>query len=249
MNFEVKSNKYIVLKEKNNKGLIIGIIVSILVITLFATSKMWLADGRNVVKKNIDTELLFAMNEVKLDNNYYWDKEKSVGEIKFFETRSADKGKYDVTYKVFTDKNVELPLEVIRGNQVAVKDSIRIDQNVLLQFRLPKDFYYIKVEISQKDNVKQEIMLDYRMFENKNVNEKGKDYLLNYEVETDKLNKLKEPVKTIDKRLKEIKDNLDKEKDETKKAPLVNEQKTLNEQKEKHLEEIKKQEVVIKGMQ
>ncbi|MEG0978034.1 MAG: hypothetical protein RSC93_07210 [Erysipelotrichaceae bacterium] len=248
MNFNVKSKKYIILKEHNNRKLIVGFLISVLVVGMFATSKLWLPDGRKVVKKNLETDILFTMNEVRLKPRYLFNSDTLIGELKFSERRTYDKDKYKVIYKVVDDKGVVLPLNIIKGNQESIKDSIKVEQDVMLQFRLPKEFYYVKIEISQKDNITQEVIIDYRMFKDKAINEKGSDYLTNLELEEQKSKELEEPLIQIDKRLKEIKQALVKETDEVKKTELVNEQSNLLAEKEGKNKMLQEQMRVVKGM-
>lgn len=198
--FKPKNKRKIVMKEGNNKSLLIGIIAIVVFLGAMFTSKQWLGDDRDRLTRNTDV-LFFAMKDINI-NSYTVDIEHHVGEVNFSETLKSKKKKYDLSFAVYDDKENKLPFHVIDGTYIKEnEDSIIEKRNRIVQFGVPEDYYYIKILITQKDQTTQEIILDYRDVKNGNVLEKGSDYL----IELDALNA--ERV-AINEQLKELKDTI-----------------------------------------
>lgn len=211
--FKPKNKRKIVMKDGNNKSLILGVLAIAIFLTMMFTSKHWLGDDRDRLTRNTDV-LYFAMKDVNV-NSYKVDIEHHVGEINITETLKSQKKKYDLSFIVYDDKENKLPFNVIDGVYTKEnEESIIEKRNRIVQFGVPEDYYYIKIIIEQKDQTTQEIILDYRDVKNGTVLEKGKDYLV-------ELDALKEEQSTIDNYLQDIKANitiLEKEKKELQKS-------------------------------
>lgn len=206
------SNKYIILKDGYNIPLIIGCLLVVVLVGILATSRMWLPDDRSIVKKNND-QLLLMMNTVTV-NDFYVDYESQLAELHLREKVSSSSEQYQVTYTVRDENNNELPFNVIRGNQQKANvNDVGYTQDVIVQFAVPKGFYYVNVNVEQPANGIYEILLDYRNFKEMDLIEKGNDYLVNYENEVEKLdeysNEIDELKETI-KKLKQLINELEK---------------------------------------
>lgn len=204
-----KTGKYVILKERNNYMLVIGIIAMSIIVGILATSKMWLPDDRAIVKVNNDTELIYPMNTVTV-GIFEWCQEENLGEIHLIETKINDKSDYDVSYKVYNEAGAELPSKTIKGTKKKETEvSAKSTQDVIVQFGLPTDFYYITIHITQADGTTKEIMCDYRNFEIKKLTEKGDDYLINVE-------EMEKPVLESESKLSEIKGKIEQKESELK---------------------------------
>lgn len=185
-----KNKKYIVLKDGNNYGLMVGVGVIIITLIILFTSKMWLPDSRVNLSNEVGSELFFTLNTIKT-KKYNIDYKNNLGEVLLEEEKSSDLKKYDLKYEVFDDEGNKLPSSIITGNQVKEsKDSVLKKQDKLIQFGVYKDIYYVKIEVLQKNTTKQNIIVDYRDFKRKIILEKGRDYLINFEKEKMILNEL-----------------------------------------------------------
>lgn len=171
-----KSKRKIELKDGYNKSVLIGILVVIVAVTTLATSKMWLPDSRAKKTINNEASMFFAMRQLDV-KSYAVDIEENLGEMKFVEIVKNDKKKYDLSYKVYDDKNNELPTMLIDDKEVSYQEN-GYEKQVILQFGVPTEYYYIRVVIEQKDQQYQEIIVDYRDMKNKKLIEKGKDFLV-----------------------------------------------------------------------
>lgn len=182
MKFDLKSNKYIVLKDGNNIFLIIGSIVVMIALILLGTSKLWLPDDREVMTYNKEEVYTFAMMDITLPQKVYYDKEKGILEFEFTEKHMSDNDKFNINYAFSAPEYDELPNEVIFGNLINDDDTgTTKTRKVLLQVRVPENFYYITVTLKQPDNTTKAIDIDYRTVEEKTLDYKGQDYLKNRE--------------------------------------------------------------------
>lgn len=204
MKLKSDDNKYIVLKNGNNYGLIAGIIIMIILFVILATSKMWLPDDRTEMAKNNKTEMFFSMITLKNDD-YYIDYENNLAEIHFKQSVNDVKKDYMLEFEVFNEDGVELPFNLIKGNQDKEdEDATAYEQNMIMQIGIPDDLYYISINVSQKDNITQEIIIDYRSMKEVSLLEKGKDYLKNLEDEQIKLNTLDYDIEETEQSIKDI---------------------------------------------
>ena len=203
-----KNKRYVVLKDGNNYGLMIGLLLIASICVLLFTSKMWLPDSRPNLSSRIDSSMFFTLNEVKV-KNYSVDYDTNIGEVLIAQKKSSEKGKYDLSYKVYDDKGNELPFFIINGNEIKEnEDSVMMYQDTLIQFGVYEDIYYVKVDISQKDTTTQSIYIDYRNFKHKKVLEKGKDYLVNLDTEKEVKQQLEKQLKPFEEKAKLLNDEV-----------------------------------------
>ncbi|NBK97771.1 MAG: hypothetical protein EOM50_07090 [Erysipelotrichia bacterium] len=221
-----KNKKYIVLKDGNNYGLMVGLVVLVLVMGLLFTSKMWLPDTRQNLTTKLDSELYFTLNTVRVEK-YNIDYKTHVGEVLLTQEKAMEKGTKELSFKVFDDKGNELPFEVIQGNQIKKdKDSVMGKQQTLIQFGVYDDIYYVEVQIAQKDTTTQSIYIDYRNFKNTQVLEKGKDYLVDLEKQQEIVNEYKKEYEILETQEKALRKEIKAlEKEETVNDVLLNEKK------------------------
>lgn len=190
----IYNNRRIIIKNGWNIPLMIGTVISIMVVILCVTSRHWLPDDRDIVKKNNGSIIAFMRNVLYVPNDFYYDKEKSLVEINLVEKQSIDNNaEYNVTYTAKSDNYESLPYLVSRGScKVINDDPLHCESNVLIQIAVPKEFYYIEVKTKQLDNKIDSIKVDYRNLQSKAIIEKGENFYANLEQEEAKLNELKQ---------------------------------------------------------
>lgn len=205
--FNNKNERYIVLKEGNNYPLMIGILLIIVICVVLFTSRQWLPDTRPNMHSKVETQLIMNMNTVTLKESYV-DTLNKIGEICFTQRKTSELERYKLNFKVFDDKGNELPYSLILGNERKEENqSSIIYQDGILQFGIYDGFYQVVIEISQEDNLSEKIYIDYRSVEQKVLIEKSQNYLVNIEMEENKL----QEEKIVLENKKEEKIHLEKE--------------------------------------
>lgn len=195
MNFlNRKENGYIILKDGYNKPFVIGFIIAIILLVALVSTKIFLPDGRNKMTLNDKNEMSFKDTIVILDDGYYWNEETGVAQFAFKES-CIDENNDKVNVSVVTDKNVDMPMNLIKGVAIAEEEgSMVMVTNYICQFGLPKDTYYLKFKMSKGD-MSYDFIIDYRDFEKKDIKELEENYLVdkyNLEKDLQELNKRKE---------------------------------------------------------
>lgn len=214
------NSKYIVLKDGYNKPLIIGSIIAIVFTLILATSKLWMPDDREIMGYD-STVMTFSMREITKPERVIYDKEKGILEMELTESLLSNDKKFDVNYYCTSpDYNGKLPIEIIKGDLSKSGDSQVIEhRKVLLQIRVPEDWWYITVNVEQKDNITIPFNVDYRSVQASVIEYKGKDFLTSLdsqkndltkkkqeqEVKHEELQKLTEEIKQLDTALSKAK--------------------------------------------
>lgn len=182
----LSSTKYIDLKEGNNKPLIIGIIASIVILSLLCTSKLWFPDERANLNFKKSEELTFSLVSLTLPSkNALYDEKKNLVEFTVNERQMSQEKQFNISYKAFTDYGDELPIQVIKGKKDITNKVTVVNQKKLIQIRVPSanKFYYVKIVAEQKNNITQEFYIDYRNTIKEPISEKGENYLINLDKE------------------------------------------------------------------
>lgn len=206
----LKSSKYVQLESRNNVYAVLGIILVTLILGLLLLSKQWIGDDRIVVAENNESKIIMPMVEVET-HDFYWNKQDHLGELRLTETKSNPKSDYDIDYVVYDENGNELPYKVVRGSYHKLsKDSIETTQEVYIDFGLYDEFYYVTVQVQQKDSTSENIVMDYRNFKLQNVKEKGDNYLINLEQEETKLIEYQNECKPFEDKIQDKQEQLDK---------------------------------------
>ena len=187
------NSKYIVLRDGYNKPLIIGSIIAIAFTIILATSKLWMPDDRESMSYD-STVMTFSMREITKPERVIYDKEKGILEMELTESHLSDDKKFDVNYYCTSpDYNRKLPIEIIKGDLSKSGDSQVIEnRKVLLQIRVPEDWWYITVNVEQKDNITIPFNVDYRSVQASVIEYKGKDFLTSLDSQKNDLTKQKQ---------------------------------------------------------
>lgn len=208
-----RNSKYIILKEGNNKRLIASCIMIVFFIAAVSFSRTILPDDRERKSRKAEDMIAFNMLEVTTPNSVYYDKEQNILEFQLCERYLSIKHDFMITYHCTSTEysSGELPMELIQSDLYIKSDSEVIQyRDTMIQVRVPKDFYYITVSISQADNSTKTFNIDYRDTKQKSIVQKESDYLVN-------INKSKASLGELEKELTEKEtalDQLNSKKDE-----------------------------------
>ncbi|MFV0396209.1 MAG: hypothetical protein ACK5LC_17800 [Coprobacillaceae bacterium] len=218
------------LKDGNNKAMIAIAILAIVLLLGLVTSKFWLPDGRD--------NATFIREDCNFNNvtvgiikdSYNISYADQIGEVSFIEMKFPEKEVEKVSYKVFDESGNELPVSIIKGNEIS--EGTIINTDILIQFGIPTDIHYTKIVVSQ-GNLNYEYVVDYRDYKETKMLERDKDYLKN-------LNEFESELKNLNDDLVEKKESIKNETNEDKKDTLKND-KIIIEHAIKTQEEIIKQ--------
>lgn len=203
-----KSTKYVRLDSRNNVYMVIGLAITAIAIGLLLLSKTYMGDDRVIVSENNGSKIIMPMVEIET-HDFYWNKKENFGELRLTETKNNPKSDYDINYVVFDENGNELPFNIIRGScQRQSEDSIDTKQEVYIDFGLYDEFYYVTVQVQQKDSTSENIVMDYRNFKLAAIKEKGKNYLINLEQEEAKLKEYQKECEPFEKKIQEKQDQL-----------------------------------------
>ncbi len=199
------NSKYIVLRDGYNKPLIIGSIIAIAFTIILATSKLWMPDDREIMSYD-STVMTFSMREITKPERVIYDKEKGILEMELTESHLSNDKKFDVSYYCTSpDYNGKLPIEIIKGDLSKSGDSQVIEhRKVLLQIRVPEDWWYITVNVKQKDNITIPFNVDYRSVQASVIEYKGKDFLTSLDSQKNELTKQKQEQETKHEELQKL---------------------------------------------
>lgn len=222
-------DEIIKLRDGYNIKTIMFSILAIILFIVLATSKMWLPDGRRNATVLRDDSNFNNVTVGIINDSFNIDFDTQVGEIAFLEMKFPNREVEEITYTIYDENETKLPLNVIKGGEV--KDGMIINTDILIQFGVPKDVYYVRVVISQ-DNLNYSYTIDYRDFEETTVIERDDDYLIN-------INRLEKKLQELNTKLENIEEKIEKEEDGEKKE-------TLEQEREVVKQSIKVQTEVIK---
>ena len=203
----------IVLKDGYNKKLIAGIILTTLVFVFMIFSKYYLPDDRPMFNKNHDTKLFFGRVTIYSPEEFIYDKEKNILEMRLQEKRvikDAQK-ENEITYEFLDSNNKMIPYALSKSTCKAENENdLSCLSDVMVQVQPPKNFYGLSVLITQKDTSMNHIDIDYRSVVVDTLKEKGNDFYKQIELIEDTLSENQDKIKTINEQIKK----LDKTKDE-----------------------------------
>lgn len=165
-----------------------GINIPLVIVTVFAistfiavmTSGYWMPDSRPVMDVNNDATLTFNKKSITC-SDFYIDEEKQIGEINLMVEMDENADFDDLTFGVQADGYVIYPSEsfiVIKGSVLPTNMENKFQQEYLIQFSIPEDFYYISLMVEQNENKTLEYQMDYRNFKSQILSEKGEKYLV-----------------------------------------------------------------------
>lgn len=179
-----ESNKYFVLRNGKNKKVIVGFLLSVILIGVLATSKMWLPDDRTNYSTGSDYDISFSMDTLHVGNMSvdYWN---GLAEIDFSETIRGVQEKEDrLQFSVVDDRGNELPFNLIQGDLTKENEESTISKrNSLLQIGIYEDIYYIEIQIKQPSTETRTVIFDYRNMKEEKITEKTDMYLKTKEKE------------------------------------------------------------------
>lgn len=201
---EVFDRDSIKLKDTYNIPMIVLIVVIIVISTVLLTSNFWLPDERDkmtYVKKENNFNYIVLMLDEK---SYQIDYAENIAEVNFQELEFTNDEVVSLKYKVYDENGNKLPSNVIKSDGI-LEDSI-MTKDVLLQFGVPNDIYYVKIEVIQ-DNLTYDYTIDYRDFKETKVIERTKSYLKVLEKEQKELKVLQNDLKIVKEQLKNKKDD------------------------------------------
>lgn len=181
MRFDMRmDDKPIRIKKGTNWKVVIMTLAFVLVAIACATSKYWVGDDREIRMQNVGNEITFGNATVNVID-YGVDIDKGLGEINLMINQSSleDLLEYKMTYdgEYVYQKSA---YRVIKGGILPNLDDC-YTQEVLIQFSLPDNYWYLSLNVSQENNKTEEIIIDYRKMKNKSITDKGSDYLKSFD--------------------------------------------------------------------
>lgn len=178
-------NKEIVLKDGYNRGLIVCLILSIVLIAGFLSSKYLLPDDRVVLHKNQDTRLYMGQIQVYTPVYYDYDTDKGMIQVRFFEKHQVKNLETEnkISYAVFDETGKKLPYVVTSTSCKVDEENINLcNVDVIIQAVVPDNFYGVIYQIMQEDTSIETVQVDYREVRHKTFREKGENYYPEIEV-------------------------------------------------------------------
>lgn len=167
-------------KGTNWKTLLMTLVFVIVAITAM-TSKYWSEDEREIIFYNVDNEITFRNMKVNV-TDYNVDTDKGIGEITLMvsQTLLEDKLTYSMSYDG-TYAYQDTAYKVIMGSILPNATDDGYVKEVMIQYSLPDDYWYISLIVSQEDFKTEEIQIDYRKQKEKVLTSKGIDYLKQFD--------------------------------------------------------------------
>lgn len=175
-------DKKIKLKRGTNYGSVAIVIGSIITAIVLCTSNSWLPDSRKVVSLEENEIVSFERRTIK-GVNFFKDVDKGMGEISFTVEQEIEAKDNLILTMGFDGTGIypEDSYRIITGSLLPTTDEKKFQQEYLIQFSLPEDFYFISLYIEQETVKKAEIPMDYRNFKEKVLTEKGENYLVSFD--------------------------------------------------------------------
>lgn len=167
-------------KGTNWKTLLMTLVFVIVAITAM-TSKYWSEDEREIIFYNVDNEITFRNMKVNV-TDYNVDTDKGIGEITLMvnQTLLEDKLTYSMSYDG-TYAYQETAYKVIMGSILPNATDDGYVQEVMIQYSLPDDYWYISLIVTQEDFKTEEIQIDYRKQKEQILTDKGTNYLKQFD--------------------------------------------------------------------
>lgn len=201
MLFETSERKkYIILKDGYNKPLLFGLLTMIMVIGLVVVMIINQPDTRKKITMNNDTSLLFSYTTIDTPKYLEYDETTHLGQVLLHITKTNTNKQFNIVYEVYDDTGTKQQMKCIQSeNLYEDKESVIDERQLLLQFYVPDNFYYVIIKMEQKDNTYKELIYDYRDTKKVIVKERGKNYLKQLHTEENTLTTLKEKYATLQK--------------------------------------------------
>lgn len=170
-------DKPIRIRKGVNLVTVICTVIFLIAFVVVATSNLWLPDDRSIMALNTKGIVNFNSETVQA-SDFYIDEEKEIGEISLtiLQMSVLDDLKYSMSFdgvNAYTDDS----FRVIKGSVLPTTKENEFQQEVLIQFSIPDDFYYISLLVTQPNVKTAEIQMDYRQFKKQALTEKGDNYL------------------------------------------------------------------------
>lgn len=174
-------DKPIRIKKGTNWKTLFLTLTFIAVVILAMTSKYWSEDEREIIFYNVDNEITFRNMKVNV-TDYNVDTDKGIGEITLMvnQTLLEDKLTYSMSYDG-TYAYQETAYKVIMGSILPNATDDGYVQEVMIQYSLPDDYWYISLIVSQEDFKTEEIQIDYRKQKEQILTDKGTNYLKQFD--------------------------------------------------------------------
>lgn len=178
-------NKEIVLKDGYNRGLIVCLVLSIVLIAGFLSSKYLLPDDRVILHKNQDTRLYMGQIQVYTPVYYDYDADKGMIQARFAEKHQIKNLETEnkISYSVYDETGKQYPYVVTTTSCKVDEDNINLcNVDVIIQAVVSDDFYGVIYQIMQEDTSIETVQIDYREVRHKTFREKGENYYPEIEV-------------------------------------------------------------------
>lgn len=178
-------NKEIVLKDGYNRGLIVCLILSIVLIAGFLSSKYLLPDDRVILHKNQDTRLYMGQIQVYTPVYYDYDANKGMIQARFSEKHQVKNLETEnkISYGVYDETGKQIPYVVTSTSCKLDEENMNLcNVDVIIQAVVSNDFYGVIYQIMQEDTSIETVQVDYREVRHKTFREKGENYYPEIEV-------------------------------------------------------------------
>lgn len=178
-------NKEIVLKDGYNRGLIVCLILSIVLIAGFLSSKYLLPDDRVILHKNQDTRLYMGQIQVYTPVYYDYDADKGMIQARFTEKHQVKNLETEnkISYGVYDEIGKQIPYVVTSTSCKLDEENMNLcNVDVIIQAVVSNDFYGVIYQIMQEDTSIETVQVDYREVRHKTFREKGENYYPEIEV-------------------------------------------------------------------
>lgn len=242
-----EKKKYIILKNGYNKPLIIGVLITLLLSAALFMFMLNQPDTRAKKTVNNDTSMMMSYITIDVPKKMQYDENNNIGQIELYVTKTNKDKQYNASYEVYDDTGTKQQVNIVKSdNLYEDKESVIDERKVLLQFTVPKEFYFMYIKIEQKENTYKEIMFDYRDVKKANLKERGKNYIKELMKEETKLTDLTEKKEELEKNVSDFKKEL-KEYEKLSDEELLSKQSEMTEKTQKmnvvedELKEIKKE--------
>lgn len=177
---DTMENKRIKIKQGVNWKTLVGTILFVTTLAMVFCVKFWMPDHRPMKNGDMDQLIKLDSTTVKIED-YRIDPEKKIGEI-LMSVRSKKmdhKLNYGVSYDgTYVYSNASY--DVIESSVLPGEEDDYF-QEVLIQFDVPDEWYYISILIGVEDYKQLQFTIDYRTDHLGTVDIKGKDYLKTFD--------------------------------------------------------------------
>lgn len=211
MNMKSAMEKPVKVNLGINKTLVFSTCMFLLIFIAILTSGLWLPDSRELMVLNNNNDMTFNKKVLQC-NEFFVDDEKALGEISCTVKLEEMANFEDLSFKMTLDGVSvynEESYRVIYGSVLPTLDKSKFQQEILIQFGVPDDFYYLSLIIEQLDNKALEYQMDYRNFKHQKLADKGDKYLVGLDDINIEIIKQQSIVTELEKEVQGYKDSND----------------------------------------